>query len=83
MYVAINNGTFNEDICFSSSFMLGELICGQGIIIMITALSGMSVGQSVGKTNLWSGYQYHDHSSIRYVCLSVCVSVNLTRVSLS
>ena len=35
-----NNGTFNEKICLSSSFMLGELICGQGIIITVTALSG-------------------------------------------
>ena len=47
MYVAMNNGTFNEDICLSSSFMLGELICGQGIIIMITALSGAYVCLSV------------------------------------
>ena len=37
---AFNNGTFDENICLSSSFMLGELICGQGIIITVTALSG-------------------------------------------
>ena len=40
VFAAFNNGTFNENICLSSSFMLGELICGQGIIITVTALSG-------------------------------------------
>ena len=38
--VAFNNGTFNEDICISASFMLMELFMGQGIIITVTALSG-------------------------------------------
>ena len=37
---SINNGTFNEDICISSGFMLAEFICGQGMIVTITALSG-------------------------------------------
>ena len=38
---SVNNGTFNEDICISSGFMLDELMCGQGMIVMITALSGL------------------------------------------
>ena len=37
---SINNGTFNEDVCISSGFMLAEFICGQGMIVTITALSG-------------------------------------------
>ena len=37
---ALNNGTFNEDICISSGFMLAEVVCSQGIIIIVTALSG-------------------------------------------
>ena len=37
---SINNGTFNEDIYISSGFMLAEFICGQGMIVTITALSG-------------------------------------------
>ena len=37
---AVNNGTFNEDICISSGFMLAEMISGQGMIVLITALSG-------------------------------------------
>ena len=40
---SVNNGTFNEDICISSGFMLAEFICGQGMIVTITAISGMSV----------------------------------------
>ena len=38
---SVSNGTFNEDICISSGFMLAEFICGQGMIVMITALSGI------------------------------------------
>ena len=38
--VAFNNGTFNDDICLTSSFMLVEMFMGQGIIITVTALSG-------------------------------------------
>ena len=40
---SVNNGTFNEDICISSGFMLAEMMCGQGMIVMITALSGLLI----------------------------------------
>ena len=39
----VNNSTFNEDICISSGFMLGELVCSQGIIVIVIALSGIHV----------------------------------------
>ena len=40
MVAALNNGHFDENICLSSSFMLLEVICGEGIIVTVTALSG-------------------------------------------
>ena len=52
---SFNNGTFNEDICISSGFMLAEMICGQGMIVMITALSGMFylISSLVRYVNQW------------------------------
>ena len=45
---SVNNGSFNEDICISSGFMLGEMMCGQGMIVMITALSGLFINDHKG-----------------------------------
>ena len=42
MIIVMTDKPFDENICYSSSFWLVELIAAQGIIIMITALSGMS-----------------------------------------
>ena len=40
MVAALNDGHFDENICLSSRFMLLEFICGQGIIVTVTAFSG-------------------------------------------